>query len=176
MAACDGVVQLRRAKDGDAQGIARVHVVTWQRAYRELLPADYLAALSVERRQQNWANELGVLAADRRPWVAHIDESVIGFVSAGPSRDEGAALSTGEVYALYVLPDCWDRGLGRNLLRHAERDLVQHGYADATLWVLEGSHRARRFYDSSGWRLDGALRVERIGDREVNEVRYRRDL
>ena len=40
---------VRPAKPGDARDIAEIHVRTWQAAYPGLVPADYLAALSVER-------------------------------------------------------------------------------------------------------------------------------
>lgn len=176
MGKCDGMVHLRRAREGDAEAIARVHVQTWREAYRGLLPDAFLASLSVEARQRFWSNHLGVLAPDRRPWLADADGEVVAFAYAGPGRDQDAPSSTGEVYAIYVLPECWERGLGRNLLRHAERDLLAHGYDEATLWVLESNERARRFYEAAGWQFDGTGKVERQGEIELREARYRRAL
>ncbi len=173
MAKCEGMVHLRRARQSDARGIAEVHVGTWRHAYRNLLPAAYLDSLSVDARERFWATELRVLPAGRSLWLAESDGQIVGFANAGPSRDDGMPPSTGEVYAIYVLPECWDRGVGRNLLVHAERDLIEHGYDEATLWVLESNDRARRFYEAAGWRTDGAIKVDRIGDRQVREVRYR---
>lgn len=176
MGKCDGMVHLRRARKSDAESIARVHVQTWQEAFREELPAPFLASLSVEARERYWANQLGVLAADRCPWLADAAGEVVGFAHVGPSRDNDAVSSTGEVYAVYVLPDCWDRGVGRNLLKHGERDLLAHGYDEATLWVLDSSQRARHFYEAAGWHADGATRVVHTGSLETTEVRYRRSL
>lgn len=176
MGKCDGMVHLRRARKTDAVPIATVHVQTWRDAYRGLLPDTFLAALSIDARQRFWTNELEVLAPDRCPWLAEAGGAVVGFASAGPSRDGDAGAATGEVYAIYVLPECWERGLGRNLLRHVERDLLGHGYDRATLWVLEGNARARRFYEAAGWQTDGASRIERLGSTELHEVRYTREL
>jgi ribosomal protein S18 acetylase RimI-like enzyme len=176
MATYDGMVHLRRAREADARAIADVHVRTWQQAYRDILPAGYLQALSIEARERYWATELRVLPAERRPWLAEAGPDVVGFVSAGPSRDEGMAPSTAEIYALYVMPECWDRGVGRSLLLHCERELIQHGYEDATLWLLADNDRARAFYEAHGWQPDGAVKQDRIGDREVAELRYRRTL
>jgi ribosomal protein S18 acetylase RimI-like enzyme len=175
MPACSGVIHVRRARPGDAAGIATVHVRTWQHAYQQLLPPDFLAALNIAARERFWRAELELLPADRMPWLAESGGGVAGFVSAGPSRDAGAPSTIGEVYAIYVLPDCWDRGVGADLLRHAEGDLVEHGYIEATLWVLSANDRARRFYERAGWRLDGE-RIERVGEIEMEEVRYRRTL
>ena len=173
MAPCEGMVHLRRARENDARGIAEVHVRTWQLAYRDQLPEPYLNALSVDVREGHWATELRMLPAERRPWVAETQGEIVGFVSAGPSRDETATDMTGEVYAIYVLPDCWDRGLGRMLLAHAERDLLAHGYHDAILWVLADNERARAFYEAAGWHADGGTKQDSIAGREVDEVRYR---
>jgi len=176
MATYEAMVHLRHAREADARAIADVHVRTWQHAYRDILPPDYLQALSVDARARYWATELRVLPPERRPWLAEAGQEVVGFVSVGPCRDEGMAPSTGEIYALYVVPEFWARGVGRNLLLRAERELIQHSYADATLWLLSGNDRARAFYEAAGWKADGGVKQDRIGDREVSEVRYRRVL
>ncbi len=173
MGPCDEVVHLRRARENDAPAIARVHVGTWREAYRDLVPAAYLAALSLEQREEMWARELKVLPADRKPWVAETRQGIVGFVTGGAARDDDAPAGTGEVYAIYVLPDCWAQGVGRSLLAHAERDLHDHGYSEAVLWVLADNERARQFYELRGWRPDGATKSRDRGGEEQEEVRYR---
>jgi ribosomal protein S18 acetylase RimI-like enzyme len=173
--ACSGLIRLHRAVPVDAAGIASVHVRTWQRAYRGLVPAEFLAGLSVDRRADWWRREIESTPPDRAPWVASDDSHVVGFVSVGPSRDDGAGPHVGELYAIYVDPDCWDRGVGRELLRHAERDLAAAGYDDATLWVLTANERGRRFYEAGGWVADGATQTASLGGADLEEVRYRLD-
>jgi ribosomal protein S18 acetylase RimI-like enzyme len=168
-------VRLRRARPEDAPAIAAVHVETWRQAYSDVLPAAFLDALDVGRRRELWDAQLRATPADRRPWVAEIDDRVVGFVSSGPSRDADARDAVGEVYAIYVVPDCWGTGIGRDLLRRAERDLRDHGYPRATLWVLADNQRARRFYEAAGW-TPADTRTETIGGKEVEEVRYRRTI
>jgi len=159
-----------------ARAIAEVHIATWRDAYRDLVPPAYLAGLNVDNRERMWRNELTVVAPDRRPWVAEASSQVIGFVSAGASRDDDAKPAEGEVYAIYVLPDCWDKGIGRNLLGHAERDLRGHGYTQAILWCLEGNARARTFYEQVGWRADGTEKKHDFAGTDLAEVRYRKVL
>ena len=45
---------LRPALPLDADGIARVHVETWQSAYAGLVPTDYLARMTVARSSAQW--------------------------------------------------------------------------------------------------------------------------
>jgi ribosomal protein S18 acetylase RimI-like enzyme len=176
MQPCTGQVHLRRAAEGDATAIAEVHVETWRSAYRDILPAAYLDRLDRNRREEFWRREIETLPRERRPWIAEAGSRVVGFVSAGPSRDSDADLDTGEVYAIYVRPECWDRGIGRHLFDHAVRDLRAWSYRNATLWVLAANTRARDFYEKSGWVLDAGERTERIWDTDLVEVRYRRSL
>ena len=42
------------------------------------------------------------------------------------------------------------------------------------LWVLDTNIRARRFYEVAGWKPDGGLKTETLGDLLLSEVRYRR--
>jgi len=169
---CEGLVRLRRAEPDDAQGIAEVHVGTWRDAYRGLVPDELLAALSVERRKGFWQREIELAVSDHRPWIATCEETIVGFAHAGISRDDAAPGTTGEVYAIYVDPACWNRGIGRDLLDHAVRDLQAHGFGRATLWVLRENARARDFYEKQGWRPDGTERhEERLGSM-LSEVRY----
>ena len=73
----------------------------WQAAYSPVLPAERLAQLSVERRARQWR--------DWPPLLAESGDVVVGFVSVGASRDADA---DGELFAIYVDPDYWGRGVG----------------------------------------------------------------
>lgn len=162
---------VRRALAEDAEAIARVHVAAWQHGYRNLLPDDLLASLSVPQRAEQWRKRL-VDAHGAATWVAgDADEPVRGFASAGPSRDDDAPTGTGELYALYVHPASWGTGVGSRLMTSALEVL---GDA-ATLWVLETNQRARRFYARHGWRPDGIRKHETRGTVVLDEVRYRLD-
>jgi ribosomal protein S18 acetylase RimI-like enzyme len=178
MAGCDGFIDVRRAREDDATGIAAVHVETWRSAYRDLMPAQFLADLRTERRAEFWRSEIHELPAERRPWVAEARDAheIVGFEHSGPARDDDAPPNTGEIYLIYVVKECWSRGLGRQLMAHGERDLRQHGYATALLWVLESNDRARAFYERHGWESDGARKPHDFGGVQLVEVRYRKTL
>ncbi|MBO0708678.1 MAG: GNAT family N-acetyltransferase, partial [Candidatus Dormibacteraeota bacterium] len=98
----------------------------------------------------------------------------IGFAGWNVSRDQDAPPGqTGELGAIYLLKEHWGTGVGRSLMRAAMTSLRQSGYREATLWVLEGNARARRFYESGGWRPDGARKAERGPGFTLDEIRYR---
>ena len=166
-------MQILPAQPSDATAIAAIHVVAWQHAYRGRMPDDLLAGLSVERRRQQWQGWL-TETSGRVCLTIEQDGVIIGFASAGPAR--GAPAGVGELYAIYLRPDCIGIGAGRRLLVAITRALQERGFAEAILWVLADNPRARGVYEAAGWVLDGGEKTERFGGRTLLEVRYRRPL
>jgi GNAT superfamily N-acetyltransferase len=163
-------VIVREAKVGDAEAIERIRVRGWQVAYRHLYPPEELDRLEVE--WSRWRRRIVQPPAGWSIFVAGEAGKLLGFASTGPARDDA---TVGELYAIYVHPDAWSRGVGRALLERAEQRLAED-YREATLWVLEDNPRARRFYEAAGWRADGGRQeVERLGV-SPPEVRYRKRL
>ena len=162
---------VRDAVAEDAVAIARVWVAAWQAAYAGLMPAKYLAGLTAEAAVPAFERSL---REGQSVLVLEQGRDILGFSAYGASRDSGAGPETGEVIAINLHPSGWGRGFGRELLRETQQRLGQQGFSDATLWVLHGNARARRFYDALGWRLDG---VEKHDDTltgfPLHEVRYR---
>jgi GNAT superfamily N-acetyltransferase len=121
----------------------------------------------------------GLAAADwprRGTLVAEADDGVVGFASVVPTRDEDASPEVGEITAIYLLPDHWGAGLGRELMVAALDALGEAGYREASLWVLDTNERAQRFYAAGGWVADGAVKVDTELGVELREVRYRREV
>jgi GNAT superfamily N-acetyltransferase len=202
---------LRPAEPQDAMAVARVHVRSWQAAYRTLLPDDYLNQLRPEDRAHSYdfasldplkprtivAVEPGFPATqysatatcaafskespmkfgdatdlDRKSGVEGL---IHGFVTTAPSRDLDLP-DHGELWALYVDPELWGRGIGVALVSAARASLVELGVRKAFLWALAGNVRADRFYQMDGWAPDGVSRSESMFGVTVNEVRYQRGL
>jgi ribosomal protein S18 acetylase RimI-like enzyme len=158
------------ATPDDCPAIAALHVASWQQAYAHLLPAEYLASLSVARREASWRQ---VLAEDRSELlVARSGTEVLGFVSFGPSRDADAPAGRGEVWALYVSPGAWSTGVGRALWDAGRERLVALGFRSVSLWVLAGNERALRFYRLAGFSVEeGCETTFEMGGAMLREVR-----
>jgi GNAT superfamily N-acetyltransferase len=165
---------LRPAELEDALAVARVHVRSWQAAYRKLLPDDYLDQLRPEDRAPKYDFE--TLDTLKPQTIVAIEEGLIlGFATTGPSRDPELT-DQGELYALYVDPEHWGRGIGVALVSAARTRLFSLGFRNAVLWVLVGNVRAARFYQIDGWAPDGMRRTDSVWGVTVNDVRYQRQL
>ncbi len=142
-------------------------MLTWQVAYEHVFGAERLAGIG-ERRRAQWEEWPPGSRPGRQVFVADENGRIVGFVSAGDSRDEPGK---GELFAIYVLPGAWGSGAGPALMETAL--VALRGYPSATLWVLEDNPRARRFYEREGWILDGTRRDVEILGVTVAELRYR---
>ena len=165
-------VLLRRAVPGDEDAVARVHVRSWQVAYRGLLPDEYLDRLEPADRAARYT------FAEDGPGFPHTtvavgDDGICGFTTTGPCRDPDKK-GVGELYAIYVQPDWWDRGIGRTLIADVRRRFAEQRFSEAVLWVLRGNQRAERFYRIDGWEPDGHRRLQDLHGITIDEVRYTR--
>lgn len=166
-------LSVRQAEPEDALAIARVHVHSWQVAYRGLLSEDYLAQMRVEERAERY--DLANRDPSKPQTIVAVDRGfVCGFATVSAHCEEPACF--GELCALYVDPRYWNRGVGRALIAAARERMVGYGIPTAVLWLLEGNARAARFYELDGWRPDGASREATVWGLAVQEVRYRRTL
>ncbi len=160
---------IRRAIYDDAAAIARIHVGTWRTAYAGIVPDEYLASLSEEKRLKSWQQQL----TDGKTviLVAEKDGEVIGWASGGMSRDEDSP-GDSELYAIYILSQHWGGGIGRKLMEKMEDSLP--AAKSTTLWVLQDNHRAIQFYERMGYHPDDAQKKIQLGGKEFIELRFRK--
>jgi GNAT superfamily N-acetyltransferase len=174
-----GAWSIRRAEVEDMPALARLHVRSWQAAYKGQLPQSFLDRLNedIPRREESWRRILLKPTGEaEQVWVTVQDGSITGFLYLCPNHDKDADRETGELGAIYLDPGYWGRGIGKNLMEKAVEELKALGFKQATLWVLETNERARRFYEVLGWRADGATKKEEAGPVTLKEVRYRTSL
>ena len=164
---------VREATRADARAIAEIHVAAWRAAYRDLMPQDYLASLSVEERAKMWEKTI-TRPGPAQLALAELDGALAGFCLYGPTRDREET-DVAEIYAVNVHPARWRQGAGRLLCAHALREAAAREHTAMTLWVMSGNGRARHFYEQLGFGPDGAARTntQLIGS-PFDELRYRK--
>ena len=153
-----------------ADAIANVHVASWRTTYSHLLPAEFLAELSVGSRADDWRR---ILADDSAPGFSYVAfetaTGIVGFASGGPERTGKLGFSS-ELYCIYLLQSAQRAGLGRRLVSAVARRLAKLGHASIMVWVL-ADNPSRRFYEALGGRLVTDKLIE-LGGKSLVEVAY----
>jgi len=164
-------MNVRPVQLSDARRIAQIHVHTWQVAYPGIVPAEYLAALSVERYETMWSDN--IIKRTPELLVAHEGDGVLGWVAFGHSRDEGAESNVAEIWAIYVDSPQWSKGVGRALWSRAQASLQEKGFVSVGLWAFPENLRAARFYSSLGFEVEaGSAKQLVLGGASLTEVRH----
>ena len=156
------IVIKKMETDEEIKGKAYVHWASWHAAYTGLIDHAYLDKLTLEKCEEiayRWLTNI---------LVAKDGERVIGFVGAGSYRDRTVA-DTGEIFALYVLPDYYGTGIGKMLTDAAIATFSD--YPKVLLWVLKENKRAIRFYEKYGFRPDGEeSRLDALNASEIRMI------
>ena len=163
-------MQIREARREDAAAIARVQIDSRQTTYADILPVDFLASLSHERRTASWHARLSQADAD---WFAYVAEEnggrTVGFAGGGPERG-GDTVYTGELGVIYLLEAYQRRGIGRRLVGAVARRLREQGHRSMLVWVLR-DNPSRSFYEALGGHLVREKEME-IGGVKLIGVAY----
>lgn len=145
---------------------------SWQAAYPGIVPAEYLASLSIDRHEAMWRASIEK-GAPQLLVARDEDETMLGWVSFGASRDEGAGSHDAEIWAIYIDAPAWGRGVGRALCDHALPRLRTQGFTCVSLWAFPQNTRAIRFYEALGFTGDPATeKTFTIADAEMREIRF----
>lgn len=170
----------RFATPTDCPAIARIQIESYRTAYKDLMPADYLAAFSYAEQEQDWRD---LLAANRAGECLIVAEEAPNAEDAGEQGSHGEILGyalvrivdrskTGfdcELVSLHVRPGGYRQGTGRALVADAARRMHALDCRSLGLWVLDGNP-ARHFYE----RLGGVQRGEQFF--ELDETTRRREI
>lgn len=165
---------VRPATARDAKAIAEIHVATWQAAYADLMPADHLKAMTLDKRLAYWREAIEF--SEPQLLVATDGDSVAGFVGFDRSRDAATPSTTGEIWAMYVSPKHWRQGAGLALWDGAREGLKEEGCTQATLWVLLRNEPALRFFEqAAGFKREmPSLKTVAFGAVKLEEIRLKR--
>lgn len=163
------MIQIRKANARDAEALGRVHVESWKSTYRGLVPDDYLDSLEPSDRARNfrdWFKE----PEDRFLLAALQEEEVVGFASGGKERGDHEP-GTGELYAIYLLPEVQRQGIGRQLFLACADRLGQMGFKRMVLYCLaENLHQG--FYSSLSGTQETCVKQVAIGGKDFNLAKF----
>ena len=143
---------IRPAAMSDVASGAACHLACWREAYADMVTPERLVALTsdVDAKIELWRT---VIAEGGPLVVAVEDDSVIGFIAAGPDEEPDLDVAF-QLRVLNVRRAYWGTGVAQRLYDHAV------GERDAYLWVLRDNARARGFHARNGFVPDSAEKFD----------------
>lgn len=163
---------IRKATIEDVEPITEVHDLSWQSAYRGLLPDEALDNINYQERHEMWGRT--IRQSPGETIVADIDSKIVGFANFGSYRDDNC-IRAGEIRAIYLLSEFWGKGIGSELLAHAT-GFLKNSYDIVLLWVLNSNLNAISFYEHHGFVQEGIEKEENVWGAIVHEIRMRKTI
>jgi len=117
--------------DEELCGRGYVHCTAWQEAYRGIVCDRYLDSMTVE------ATTARARQFPENTIIAKDKGKVVGFAVYGASRDEDLP-DAGEVVAIYVLSEYYDRKIGYRLMNEAFSRLKEYNTVHLRLQKNDG--------------------------------------
>lgn len=153
-------IKIQSANEFDAYDIAYINITSWKEAYSTILPPQILDSLSVEKSAFFWK-----VALQNNAIVLKItlNEKIIGFSFLCKNKTPiNSNAHRGEINAIYLDPNKWRKGFGKQLCLASLSELKKLGFKKAIVWTLSENNRAINFYKSLGFKRSGASRICKI--------------
>jgi GNAT superfamily N-acetyltransferase len=165
-------IVIRRASSMDAGAIASLHTLSWQAAYQDILPAEYLRKDLQNEHRQYWASKMQDMRGGDFVLLAACKDRLVGFVSVS-EREEGDCQALLE--HLHVLPSERASGIGSALFLEVSKQLAVQGKTRFYLWVFDQNRSAIVFYEKWSGTRAGSHVIEIAGEK-IPETRYAFDV
>ena len=160
-------LSIRQARPNDAAAVARVYIDSWHDTYPGVLSKQLLCSMTEKGQGARWR-----MAIERKELVLvaeHDKHGIVAMASAGATRDRDLGFD-GEVYTLYVDPQFFGLGAGRQLLNGTFAELRRRALRSCVIWA-HAKNNARFFYEAMGGRLVAERVAPMMGD-TVPEIAF----
>lgn len=158
---------IRQVVITDASDLAKIHVETWRKAYKGIVPNSVLSKMSYENRLTYFNQAVN----HEKNVVYETEQGILGFMTYGECRDMDLNMSYGEIWGIYVHPDFWGQSIGTSLMQWAITYFKDNKKQAVVLWVLEDNTNACMFYERLKFVKDGQKKVINLG-KPLVAIRY----
>jgi len=165
-------IVIRLATSNDALDMAEVHMRSWEAAYKNIIPTEFILEKNAGR-PALWET---ILAKENNTqYIIEKNGKTVGMLGAGISRDDDVDDDTYELMGIYLLPEYFRQGIGTQAVEFAFTKARSLDMKVMIVWLLEENVNAKRFYEKHGFTVDGITREENFG-KILNSIRMRIDL
>lgn len=165
-------INIRLAVPADALDMAEIHMRSWEVAYKDIIPMDYIREKNATR-SALWQRI--VTDKNTSKYVIRIGEKTVGFMDIAPSRDDDANDNIYELHGIYLHPDYYRQGIGTQAIQVAFDKAHSIGKTVMTLWVFAENSSSIRFYEKCGFAADGNAKMLDYG-KSIKCIRMSRSL
>ena len=142
-------INIRAARAGDEQEIAKVNIESWRSTYRGLIADTILDDMKLEKYLEKWNNTFRTMEANGSfCFVAENEvKEVIGYSLCGKNSHVKFHFEA-ELFAIYLLKEYQGQGIGKKLFIKSLEEFKKRSIHSFLLFVLSSNEGSRKFYES----------------------------
>lgn len=153
-------ILIRPALPADATDMAEIHVRSWEAAYKDIVPADYMDKMKATG-PGKWQK---ILSEGKYPQMIILQNGkTVGIMCVAAPGDDDLDDRVYELYGLYLHPDYYRQGIGTRAMEYAYDMARGKGKTAMTLWVFAENLNAIKFYEKCGFIPDGKRKTLNCG-------------
>ena len=166
------LITIRLAVPADAPDMAEVHMRSWEVAYKDIIPEDYIRQKNATRHDLYTR----VITEDNtNSYVIQYAGKTVGIMKIAPPQDDDVGDDFYELHYIYLHPDYFRIGIGTQAMEFIFDKARSIGKTGMTVWVLDENIKSIKFYEKCGFQKDGKKMNNEYG-KESGRIRMRRDL
>ena len=173
-------ITIRLAKPVDAPDMAEVLARSWEAAYKDIIPMDYIKEKNAARPA---LFKRIITDENTSQYVIQTGGKTIGVMGVAPPREETIEIMNDsgiderfyELHGIYLHPEYYRQGIGSRAMEYALDKARDAGRTYMILWVFAENINSIRFYEKCGFTFDGAAKTYNCG-KELKCLRMRKNL
>jgi len=122
-------IYIRRATPEDAYNIKKIHVETYKKSYRGIVPNEYLNNMPLD---DDVIERTKKYLETAECWLAFIQNESVGFAYVSDIENK-----TFEINALYIHPDFQKQGIGSHFVDFLCQNKKAKGCLKCILWTMK---------------------------------------
>ncbi|MCL2531307.1 MAG: GNAT family N-acetyltransferase [Oscillospiraceae bacterium] len=144
----------------DAPDMAEIHARSWEVAYKDIIPAEYIKEKNTTR-PALWQCILSEENTTR--YVVQTDGKTVGLLAFGSPDDDDLDDSVYDLQGLYLHPTVFRQGIGALATNFAFNAARALGKTAMVVWVFEDNTNSVIFYEKCGFVADGKTKTLSYG-------------
>ena len=144
---------IEKAQLKDAPTLAYIQTESWKVGFKDILSPDALEKSCDLSRVTSMYKKLleqnigfgYILKINGKPHC-------IAYWNSSREKDMS---DYAELLCIHSLPNQWRKGFGSKMMEAVLQDMADAGYSKVMLWVFEQNKRARGFYETLGFTING---------------------
>jgi len=160
-------ISFRLATPKDAYDMAEIHIRSWEIAYKEIIPKDFITEKNSTRHS---LYKLVITNENRNSYIIEFNGNVVGIMKVALPQDEDVTNNTYELHYIYLHPNYFRMGIGTQAMEFAYTIARGLNKTIMTVWVLSENINSIKFYEKCGFTPDGKTKNMEYG-RSVKCIR-----